>query len=102
MSSADPSTNPYTVNYQLNQLDRIGAGSGGIGTAADLTVVQTPDVPIRKHGVSDIYDYSFQFVCSVSRGHTLLEMVRRTFQSRLTNPVSRVFIGYPLEPPGNS
>ena len=86
----------------MSQLDRISAGSGGIGTAADLLVVQTPDVPIRRQGVSDIYDYSFQFVCSIVRGHTLLEMVRRTFQSRLTNPVNRIFIGYPLEPPGNS
>ena len=78
----------------------MGPGSGGTAMAYHICIHQSSPLPIRLKEVSDIYDCSFQFMCSISRGHTLLEMVRRTFQSRLVNPISQTFIGYPLEPPG--
>ena len=89
-----------TLEYNRDEVIRFGRGTGGVANHFQFLVKQEPDLPIAKKGVSDIYDYSFQFLCSIARGHTLIDMIRRTFQSRINNPISRVFIGYPLEPSG--
>jgi len=93
-----------TVSLQLDYVPKtifhLGPGSGGIAMAHHVDIQQTSALPVRMKEVSDIYDCNFQFMCTLARGHTLIEMIRRTFQSRIPNPISRVFIGYPLENPG--
>ena len=89
-----------SVDYQRTEIVRFGPGSGGGAGHFEFTVQHVPDVPCRKTGVSDAYDYSFQFLCSIARGHTLVEFLRLTFLCRLKNPIGRVFIGYFSEPEG--
>ena len=88
------------LQYIPEAVVHMSPGSGGIAMAYHICIKQSSQLPVRLKEVSDIYDCNFQFMCSISRGHALLEMMRRTFQSRIPNPISQLFIGYPLEPLG--
>ena len=98
--SADQCATGETLQYQRNEIVLFGRGSGGVANHFNFEVSHHPELPVAKQGISDVYDYSFQFLCSIARGHTLIDMIRRTFQSRIDNPISKLFIGYPLEPAG--
>ena len=100
MSTEGPGEQKLDVKYSTETIVGLAYGTGGIALAHSVLIVQNSTLPVRLREMSDIYDCNFQFMCSISRGHTLLEMIRRTFQSRIPNPLSRVFIGYPLEPLG--
>ena len=98
--STDQRAAGETLQYQRNEIFLFGRGSGGVANRFNFEVCHRPELPVSKQGVSDGYDYSFQFLCSIARGHTLVDMIRRTFQSRIDNPISKLFVGYPMEPAG--
>ena len=89
-------------DYRIDSeyLHHIGHGSGGLSMGYQHAVGYKFDLPVSLETVSDIYESNFQFLVTLNRGHALLVMLRRTFTSRIPNPVSRLFIGYPLEPSG--
>ena len=78
----------------------MGHGSGGASYCHDFWISRKPLLPISKDVVSEIYECDFQMLHLLSEIHTFLELVRRTFQSRIENPIGHVFISYALEPSG--
>ena len=84
----------------VQQIEKMGYGSGGLSLHFAYSLQQNFRLPIQKRTASDIYEGDFAHLVLLSRGYTLLEMLRRTFVSRISNPISKTFIGYELEPLG--
>lgn len=91
----------FEVWSTVNQTEGMGYGSGGLSLHYEYRIQQAFSLPIQKETVSDIYEGNFTHLLLISRGYILLEMLRRTFVSRLSNPVSKKFIGYAMEPLGS-
>ena len=81
-------------------MQHMGHGSGGLSLRYHYQIQHEFELPIKRTVLSDMFESEFQFLLTISRSHAFLEALRRTFVSRLPNPISRTFIGYAMEPPG--
>ena len=94
------SNEDYSLVTEVSNVRSLGYGTGGLSLGYHFAVAYQFQLPVRLTTVSDIHEANFQLLLSLCRGHSLLEMLRRTFSSRLANPISRTFIGYYQEPLG--
>ena len=88
----------HHVHYETQMLDHMGHGSGGASQRHDFWISRRPIMPASATLVSEMYESDFTAVNAVAEYHTFLEVIRRTFQSRIDNPIGKTFVAYPLEP----
>ena len=75
-------------------------GVGGSVIRMDFTIYRCPSQPMSKSAMSDAFEGDFQFMSVMARLQTFMNVLWRTFHSRIANPISQHFIGYWMEPMG--
>ena len=91
-----------SISQKIRNIDIMGAGSGGATNQYSYLVFRKPQLPIKQATINEMYEGDFQVIKTVCQVDMYLEIIRRTFQARLVNPISRLFISYPMEPSGMS
>ena len=90
----------FCLSKEVLYIHPFGYGAGGLSLGYQFDVLYQFQLPVLLSTASDIHEANFQLLLSLCRSHSLLEMLRRTFSSRLANPISRTFVGYSQEPIG--
>ena len=78
----------------------VGHGTGGLGRKFQYSILRRPSLPVLQTTASDMFEGDYQVCVTLSKGEALMEVIRRTFQSRIENEIGTLFIAYPLEPEG--